>query len=107
MISVSAMAIGIASRTLFAPTNGSTTHSATKHETTTEIISQRASVEGLRDAVVCILKNISHAKAQRRKADAKRSRSPWVFFAPLRLCVRNPTSISCHLKSNRITQHLQ
>src|ERR1044072_6743690 len=29
---------------------------------------------------------ISPAKAQRRKEDAKRSRSPWVFFAPLRLC---------------------
>jgi len=30
---------------------------------------------------------ISRAKAQRRKEDAQRSRSPWVFFAPLRLCV--------------------
>ena len=32
---------------------------------------------------------ISPAKTQRRKEDAKRSGSPWVFFAPLRLCGRN------------------
>ncbi len=32
------------------------------------------------------MKKISRAKTQRRKEDGKRSRSPWVFFAPLRLC---------------------
>jgi cytochrome c oxidase assembly factor CtaG len=32
------------------------------------------------------MKKVFPAKAQRRKEDARRSRSPWVFFAPLRLC---------------------
>src|SRR3569832_754830 len=32
------------------------------------------------------MRKIFPAKTQRRKEDVKRSRSPWVFFAPLRLC---------------------
>src|SRR6185503_15815321 len=36
------------------------------------------------------VKEISHAKTQRRKEDPKGFGSACVFFAPLRLCVRKP-----------------
>src|SRR6185295_16676361 len=54
MISVSASAIGIASTNLFVPTNANTTHSAIKHETTTDTISHRASVDSRKSAFICV-----------------------------------------------------
>src|SRR6185503_10198370 len=53
-MSAKASAIGIASTTLFVPTNARTTHSAIKHDTTTDTISQSASVDPRKSAFICV-----------------------------------------------------
>src|SRR6185369_1680169 len=55
------------------------------------------------------MKRISPAKTQRRKEDAKRFRSPWVFFASLRLCGTKLPLTSLHrlpiLTQHEVLQH--
>src|ERR1043165_1459120 len=93
IINVRARTIGIASAILLVPMKARTTHSAIKHELSTERISQEATVESLSDFSVCIRSGF-HAKAQRRRKGAKNcSLCELVFtFASLRGTIRHPVS---------------
>ena len=53
-MSVRAKAMGMASANLFGPMKERMTHSAIRQEIMTEMISQRASVDGLKEDSVCI-----------------------------------------------------
>src|SRR6185295_39217 len=86
IISVRASAIGMASVSLFVPANARTTHSAIKHEMTTEMISQRASVVRLGASVVGIIKEYFSRKGAKAQRKAQSSRC---FFAAL-LCAFAP-----------------